>query len=57
MNIDAVILLLLLNILVIIVAVALKSRLEGTKWRIMMAILAVTIMSSAIIWRLLHGGF
>ena len=54
---DVLILLFLLNFLVIIVAVALKSRLPGKKWKIMMAILAVTIMSSAIIYRLLHGGF
>ena len=57
MNNGAVILYLLLPILVIIVAVALKSRLESTKFKIVMGILAVIIVVSGIVWRLLHGGF
>ncbi len=56
MNDVAIILYLLLPILVIIVGVALKSRLESTKFKIVMVILAVIIITG-IIWRLLHGGF
>ena len=57
MDIDPLILFVLLNFLVIIVAVALKSKLEGTKWKIAMIIVAVIIVVSGIVWRLLHGGF
>ena len=57
MNDYVLILFLLLPILLIIVGVALKSRLESTKFKIVMLILAVIIIISGIIWRLLHGGF
>jgi len=56
MNDYVLILFLLLPILLIIVGVALKSRLESTKFKIVMLILAVIIISG-IVWRLLHGGF
>lgn len=57
MNDVAIILFLLLPILLIIVGVALKSRLEGTKFKIVMVILAAIIVIAGIVWRLLHGGF
>jgi hypothetical protein len=57
MNDYVLILFLLLPILLIIVGVALKSRLESTKFKIVMLILAVIIIISGIMWRLLHGGF
>jgi hypothetical protein len=54
---EALIWFVLLNFLVIIVAVALKSKLKGTQWKVAMGIVAVTIVISGIVWRLLHGGF
>ena len=57
MNDYVLILFLLLPILLIIVGAVLKSRLESTKFKIVMLILAVIIIISGIMWRLLHGGF
>jgi len=54
---DAQVLILLLNFLVIIVAVVLKPRLSGKKWKIMMATIAITIVISGIVYRLSQGGF
>ena len=57
MNEDAVLFLVVVNFIVIILAVALKSKLKGTKYKIAMVIVTAIIVVSGIVWRLLHGGF